>query len=138
MIGIVVAGHGDWPQAMVSSAQMLMGQIENISHVGIYSSDSGTMIGQKLEQAKEEMLRNCTEIIMLFDIFGGSPSNAAVRFIEQQNIKAVTGTNMGMLLETIVMRDTMDTNELANYIIEKGKDAIKDLFQEVIDSSEVV
>ena len=130
MIGVVIAGHGAWPQAMLSTAEMLMGKQPNISIMHVAEHESMEEIGRNMELAVSE-LNGKDEVLILLDMFGGSPANATVRFTENPDISAVTGTNMGMLLEVLLRRESMKLEELVEYAQAMGGHSIRNLFVEL-------
>ena len=129
MIGVVVAGHGIWPRAMKQSVELICGDQKNISIVEINDIETADKIKEKISCAVEE-LDDCETKVILLDLFGGSPSHAVVS-LNNENILAITGANLPMLLELVNINDSMELNVLSKKIIEIGRFGIRDIFKEL-------
>ena len=127
LIGLVIAGHGVWPTAMKKTAEMIVGDISYIQTVEIDNIESAESIKQKIDNAITA-LEDVDGIIILLDLFGGSPSHAAVSFANNPNICAITGANVGMLLEIMMARQASDIDDLCEVAIKAGHNAINNLF----------
>lgn len=128
MIGILIVGHGEWPIAMKKSAEMIVGTIEGIEVQEVTEVESAEIIVERIEK-KLERLSEYKHIVVLVDLFGGSPSHAIVKLSNKDRVTAITGVNLGMLLELIMIRNDMNAIEAAEQIIESGKKGIINIFQ---------
>lgn len=110
MIGIVLAAHGPLPDAFLESAKMILGDLPQVTGISLMPGDSLEGLVDRLRVAVREVNMGDGALILL-DLFGGTPANAAA-FLTQQvsDLRAVSGMNLPMLLETFVAR--MSTNEL--------------------------
>ena len=71
------------------------------------------------------------EILALTDIYGGSITRVISEYIGLRKIDVITGVNLGILLEAILMKDTLEYDELVNYLIENGKNGIRHINTEL-------
>lgn len=110
MIGIVLAAHGPLPVAFLESTKMILGELPQVTYISLMPGDSLEGLVDRLQIAVREVNTGDGALILL-DIFGGTPANAAA-FLTQQagDLRAVSGMNLPMLLETLLAR--MGTNEL--------------------------
>jgi mannose/fructose/sorbose-specific phosphotransferase system IIA component len=108
MIGIVLAAHGPLPEALLESADMILGDTENIFPLSLMPGDSLEGLIDRMRDAVQEV-KDEQGVLILLDLFGGTPSNAAA-FISQQieGVHAVSGVNVPMLLETLLDRQTTE------------------------------
>jgi len=63
-------------------------------------------------------------VVVLTDMFGGTPSNLAITFLDTQKIEVVTGVNLPMLIKLSSLRDVADVREVGRQIREHGRNAI--------------
>lgn len=105
MIGIVLAAHGSLPDALLNSTRMIYGEPIQTSTVSLMPGDSLEGLIERLRVAIEEVNRG-DGVLILLDMFGGTPANAAALISQQiDNVYAVTGANLPMLLETFMQRE---------------------------------
>jgi len=125
MINVVVVTHGDFGQALVRSAEMIVGAQENVRAVALLPEESPTGFGDKLDAALADL--EGQDILLLIDLFGGTPCNVASRKVLQANTEVITGMNMAMLIEALTSRDCMPLSELVVQVTEAGQKAVVDL-----------
>jgi len=115
MIGLVLVTHGRLAIELVSALEHVVGPQENIATVCIGPDDD-------MEQRRAEIVTKAGEVeegdgvIVLTDMFGGTPSNLAISIMDQGNIEVIAGVNLPMLIK---LGSTRDEGTLA----EAAKDA---------------
>ena len=124
MIGILVSGHGNFATGILSSLKLIVGDQEMISGVD-FLEEHGT---EELKMNIKEALKSLgNEILVLTDIAGGSPFMNAV-MIKQDltdiHMEVVSGTNVPMLLDVALRRESMNLNELVEIAKESGVSGI--------------
>lgn len=125
MIGIVVVTHGQLANELVSAAEMIVGEIPNVTAVSIGWHDRPDEAEREIQDAIERVeLGQGT--IMLTDMFGGTPSNLSLTFLEKDRVEVVTGVNLPMLIKLVSLRDQGNTDllEIARQICAQGKESI--------------
>ncbi|MFS0991280.1 hypothetical protein A5867_000730 [Enterococcus sp. 6D12_DIV0197] len=100
-IGVLLASHGKFAQEALNSLKMILGTVENIEAVAL---EPGTDLSGFVEvmEAKIEKLNTEDGLLILSDIYGGTPSNAAAIILlnhQQENFIAYSGLNLAVLLE---------------------------------------
>lgn len=125
MINIVIVSHGDLGDALIRSAEMIVGPTEGLYAVSLSPDDSPESLGAKLERALHAIAEQ--ETLLLIDLFGGTPCNVAARQVLKENVECVTGVNLPMLLELIVSRDDASLSELAENITRAGQASVRNL-----------
>jgi mannose PTS system EIIA component len=109
MIGIVLAAHGSLPDALLDSTRMIYGEPIQTATVALMPGDSLDGLIERLRAAVEEV-NSGDGVLILLDMFGGTPANAAALISQQiDNIYAITGVNLPMLLETFMQREGSET-----------------------------
>jgi mannose/fructose/sorbose-specific phosphotransferase system IIA component len=130
MIGIVLAAHGPLPEALLESCGMILGELPNVTPVSLMPGDSLEGLVDRLAAAASEV-DDGNGVLVLLDMFGGTPANAAA-FLSQQreNIRAVTGVNLPMLLETLMARlGTDDLDDLTATAVSTGQNSVVDIVE---------
>ena len=123
MVGIIITGHCNFATGIASAVKLVAGQQKNLEAVDFPDTYSTEELKIKLIDKLEE----CKNIIFFTDIVGGSPFkiSAELAATSSKNIKIISGTNLGMLIENVMMRD-MDINfdELVETAISTGKQQV--------------
>ncbi len=126
MVGIIITGHSNFATGIASAVKLVAGQQKNLETVDFPDTYSTEELKIKLTEALDK-LEECKNIIFLTDIVGGSPFkiSAEIAGTSSKNIKIISGTNLGMLIENVMMRD-MDINidKLVENAISTGKQQV--------------
>jgi PTS system mannose-specific IIA component len=121
-IGGVVISHGLVANELVAAAEAVVGDLGHIRAVSIGWHDD-------VETAKDEIARAIDEVstgagvLILTDMFGGTPTNIAAMFLDRADIEIVTGVNLPMVIKVASGTD-LDLLDLANEVEVQGKDSI--------------
>jgi mannose PTS system EIIA component len=120
MIGIVLVSHGRLAYELLQTAETIVGKIENTVTVEIDAKTGMEEIHKSLEGAIRTVDTG-DGVLLLIDMFGGTPSNIGLSFLGTHNVEVVTGVNLPMMIKLPVARTTMPLPDLANYIREYGQ-----------------
>ena len=121
MIGLVICTHSNLAEALLTSAEMIVGPIPQADAVGVQPGDSPEEIHAKLEAALKTVNLGDGAIV-LCDMFGGTPSNISLTFLSD-NVDVVTGVNLPMLLKFYTTRDGL-VSEVSKAIQTHARDNI--------------
>lgn len=124
MIGIILVTHGDLGREMINSAHLIVGEIPFINHCSLQKEDKTDRLKDRLEEAIHAM-RELEGIIILSDLFGGTPSNLSMLENRRENVRTIAGVNLTMLLTCILEREQYSLDDLAEQIVFEGKEGIK-------------
>jgi PTS system mannose-specific IIA component len=120
MIGVLIITHGNLGSELIRAAELIKGKLEGVSHVSVDQKkgmeDLKKEIGQcirKLDQGKG--------VLILTDLFGGTPSNISLSFLKEGKLEVVTGVNLPMILKLDEKRQEMNLKDFASYIKDYGK-----------------
>lgn len=121
MIGIIVTGHGRFSEGMLSSLSMIAGNTEALIGVNFLESESTEDLDKNLLNAYTELRKTCDGVIIVCDLYGGSPfKSAAMLSVEQENISVLAGINLASCLELIFARlPETSAQTLADIMLEK-------------------
>lgn len=123
MIGIVILTHGSLGIELLKTAEMIIGKQDKVDILSVQSGSSLGDLANKLDKLKEKYQND--GLLILTDMFGGSPSNIAMAYLDDKNIEVVTGVNLPMLIKAFSIRnDITSPQELAKFASNSAKDSI--------------
>jgi mannose PTS system EIIA component len=120
MIGIVVVAHFNLAREMVAATELIVGKQDQFKYVDIFPDEDVDKIKKELTEA----VKNADSgdgVVILTDMFGGTPSNISLSFLEEGKVEVVTGTNLPMLIKLVTYRQDRVLSELAGFIANYGK-----------------
>ncbi len=123
LIGVVVVTHGQLATELVNAAETIVGDLPQFAAVSIGWHDD---VGDAREAIAEAIGRVTGErgVLLLTDMFGGTPSNLAITFLETDRVEVLTGVNLAMLIKLAESRTSTDLLAVAREVREHGKNAI--------------
>jgi mannose PTS system EIIA component len=123
MIGIVVVTHGQLATELLNAAETIVGDLPRFTAVSIgWHEDT--------QDAREEIsaaigrVQQGQGVLILTDMFGGTPSNLAMTFLGQQDVEVITGVNLPMLIKLAGLADQDNLLSVAREMREHGRNAI--------------
>lgn len=123
MVGVVVVTHGQLATELVNAAETIVGDLPRFAAVSIGWHDAVELAREEIAQAVARV-DSGTGVIVLTDMFGGTPSNLAITFLAEGRVEVVTGVNLPMLLKLASTREVADFREVARHIREDGRTGI--------------
>ncbi len=124
MIGLVVATHGNLGTELLLSAQMIIGPVRNARAVSITQESSMESIRDAIAAAIAEVVKDGHGVIIVTDMFGGTPANVSMTFLEPQEVEVLTGVNLPMLLKFFNSQENLALDELAGILKSYGQQSI--------------
>src|ERR1041384_8094080 len=109
MIGGVIVTHGQLGNELLSAAEMIVGELNHVAAVSIGWHD-GVDAG--------------TGVLLLTDMFGGTPTNIAASFLASEKVEVVTGVNLPMVIKLATQQSEETLPELARRIRDEGQQQI--------------
>ena len=138
MVGIILASHGEFAKGILQSGSMIFGEQEDVVAVTLMPSEGPDDIRSKMENAIATF-SNQDEVLILADLWGGTPFNQANSLFESHKDKwaIVSGLNLPMLIEAYGARLSMESaHEIAAYILGPARDGVKVRPEELEPSSD--
>jgi PTS system mannose-specific IIA component len=124
MIGLVIATHGNLGAELLLSAQMIIGPVKNATSVSITQESSMEEVRELISQAIAETGKDNNGVIIATDMFGGTPANVSMTFLEPEKIEVMTGINLPMLLKFFNSQESLVLEELTSILKSYGQQSI--------------
>ncbi len=122
MTGLVLVTHAGLADALKSAAEMIVGSIDLCSSVEVAPGEHADEIMARVVSAVGSVSANGA--IIMTDLFGGTPSNMAMSFLQEGRIEVLTGVNLPMLIEFCSKRERMPVADLAAELLRCGREGI--------------
>jgi PTS system mannose-specific IIA component len=123
MVGILVVSHGRLAEALISSVEFLVGELKRIKGLSIWPKESKKEIKHRIQQKIAE-IDDGDGVVILTDIMGGTPTNIALSFLEDEKVEVVTAVNMPMLLTLSSYREGRSLKEIVRLVKRSGRRSI--------------
>ena len=123
MIGVVVVTHGQLATELVNAAETIVGELPQFAAVSIGWHEDTEDARSEIEQAIARV-ENGAGVLILTDMFGGTPSNLAMTFLAQGRVEVITGVNLPMLIKLVNLPKQSDLLVVAREMREHGRHAI--------------
>ncbi len=125
MISALIVTHGNLAHELLNAAQRIESGIHGIEAVPLEWNESVDDAREKIRQALERVDTD-SGVIIFTDMFGGTPSNISLSFLDRGHVEIVTGVNLPMVVKFASLQDdSKDVAALAHVISEKGSKAIR-------------
>ena len=119
MIGLVVVGHGDFPEALLKAADSVLAGHTQMRAIGVHPDREPGTLAAEIERTLEEVDTG-EGVIIMTDMMGGTPTNAALAMLNHPGVEVVTGVNLPMLLKIPFIKGKT-AHEAANFLVEYGR-----------------
>jgi len=124
MIGIVIVTHSQLGDALIEAAEFIIGnRPEALVSVSIDLTENAEVLRTRINQGIKKV-QSKEGVLILTDMFGGTPSNLSYSFLEEGRIEVISGVNLPILIQAANTRSKMDLNTLAVHLEEFGKKSI--------------
>jgi PTS system mannose-specific IIA component len=120
MIGVLITTHGNLGSEFLKVAEMIRGTLKDVMHISV-DQTKGVEDLKKDINAAIKKLDQGQGVLILTDLFGGTPSNLSLSLLKEGKVEVVTGVNLPMLLKLSDTREKMNLQDFANYIKEYGR-----------------
>lgn len=132
---VILVSHGKFANGLNDALSMLAGNREDILSIGLENGKSvDEFVALFTEKVKD--ISNDDEVILLGDIIGGSPLTNATNVLVNKGIKTVIlgGMNLPLALTTVLMKDTVSLDEIADQVLEQARMAMQEF--KIVEESE--
>ena len=125
MIGALIVTHGNLAHELLNAAHQIEAETTGIEAVPLEWNETVDDARAKIAAALERVGHD-RDVIIFTDMFGGTPSNISLSFLEKGHVEIVTGVNLPMIVKfASVKQESKDVSTLAHLISEKGSKAIR-------------
>ncbi len=123
MIGLLIITHCDLCKELINAAEFIVGRLEAVATIPINQTTDSEEI-RKIIEEKITSLDQGQGVIILTDMFGGTPSNLSLSFLKEEMVEVLTGVNLPMVIAIAQNRMDLKLSELAEKAQEAGKTSI--------------
>lgn len=124
MIGIVIVTHGQLGNALIEAAELILGsRPEHLTSVSIDLSKDADKLRERISEGINSV-DDKKGILILTDMFGGTPSNLGYSFLEEGKVEVISGINLPILIKAVNTRKDKELGELAVGLEAFGKKSI--------------
>ncbi|WP_286680482.1 PTS sugar transporter subunit IIA [Tepidanaerobacter sp. EBM-49] len=119
---ILIAAHGKFAEGIRSSAEIILGKQENLYTINAYLDE--TPVKQQLDEFFKGADLEKDTLLVITDVFGGSVNQAIISNYQKDNIKVITGVNLPLLLELIMLDEEDVTDDKIRSIVNKAREQV--------------
>lgn len=120
MVGILVVTHHNLGNELVAAAEMIGGKIDCIEAISVDFKKDPEKLGKEISTSVKRLDKGDGVLIMT-DMFGGTPSNLSLSFLKEGKVEVLSGVNLPMLVKLSTYRDNKTLNELATHLKSFGQ-----------------
>lgn len=124
MIGTVLVTHPGLGEAFVSAIEYICGTTDWIRNVPIDMQEDTETVRSRIMECVSAVDRG-HGVLIITDMFGGTPSNIALSLLDEGKIEVLTGLNLAMLMKLATGHDTESLGDLAVLLRECGREDIR-------------
>lgn len=122
-VGGVIVSHGQLATELLSAAETVVGDISHVAAVSIGWHDDVEMAKDQVERAIRSVSQG-KGVLVMTDMFGGTPTNIAAMFYEPGKVEVITGVNLPMVIKTVSNLSELTLEDLAREVESQGKQSI--------------
>jgi mannose PTS system EIIA component len=122
-VGGVIVSHGQLATELLSAAETVVGELGHIAAVSIGWHDDVELAKAEIDRAIQSVNEGAGVLVMT-DMFGGTPTNVSAMFLKEGEVEIVTGVNLPMVIKLASYRKEADLAEMAKIVEEQGRQSI--------------
>ncbi|HKZ79944.1 MAG TPA: PTS sugar transporter subunit IIA [Pyrinomonadaceae bacterium] len=119
----VIVTHGQLAGELLAAAEMIVGPISYITAVSIGWHDDVDAARDEVQRAIARVSQG-NGVLLLTDMFGGTPTNIASMFLEEGKVEVATGVNLPMVIKLASQSGQQKLSETARWVCEQGRQGI--------------
>lgn len=125
MKGLVIVTHSVLSKGLLMAAEAILGPVGKAEAVCLQKDDSQDRINNKVREAIASVETDGGGVIIMVDMFGGTPCNISLPYMEPERLEVVTGVNLPMVLKFFQNRREQSLRRLALMLMNAGQEGIK-------------
>jgi PTS system mannose-specific IIA component len=121
VIGVLILSHYRLADEFVAALRHIVGELSHVRAIGL---DPASAAPEEMRAQIDKGIREIDTgrgVLVLVDMFGGTPSNIALSFLEEGRVEVVTGVNLPMLVKVARHKDDVPIHELAEIARDYGR-----------------
>ena len=119
MIGVLITTHGNLGSELIKAAELIRGYMKGIIPISVDQTNGVEDLKKEISTAIRKLDQG-QGVLILTDLFGGTPSNISLSFMKEGKVEVITGVNLPMLLKLPDIRESASLKEFAQSIKEYG------------------
>jgi len=119
MIGVLITTHGNLGGELIKAVELIKGSPKGVLHLSMDQTKGAEELKKEIAAAIKKLDQG-QGVLILTDLFGGTPSNISLSFLKQGKVEVLTGVNLPMLLKLSEMREDISLKDFAVSIKEYG------------------
>ncbi len=124
MIGILVVTHEDLGEALIKTAKsIIQKETDDLSAISIDIKEEPRKLMQKIKDGIKKVNKG-SGVLILTDMFGGTPSNLSYSFLKEGELEVISGVNLPILIKALNMREKTKLEDMAAALEDYGKTSI--------------
>jgi len=123
MVGILIVSHGKLAEALISSVQFFVGNLQRVKGISIWPRDRKEEVKDRIQKGVEEV-DDGDGVVILTDVLGGTPTNLSLSILEDEKVEVVTGVNLPMLLTLSSYQKGKSLEEISRLAKKSGRRSI--------------
>jgi mannose PTS system EIIA component len=122
-IGAVIVSHGQLANELLAAAETVIGQLDNVAAVSIGWHDDVEAAKAEIDRAIKSVSKGAG-VLLMTDMFGGTPTNISAMFLEEGVVEIVTGVNLPMVVKFATHSGDVGLSDIAREVEEQGRQSI--------------
>ncbi len=123
MIGVVIVTHLRVAEELKAAAELMVGAQPQLCSVSLFPNQSSKEMHKAIESAIRKV-DSGDGVLILTDMFGGSPSNLSLSFMDEDRVEIITGVSLPMLIRLISLREKSNIIQLKEIIVKYARENI--------------
>lgn len=119
MVGVLITTHGNLGKELIKAAELIRGNLKGIVHISVDQIKGVEDLKKEISGAIKKLDQG-QGVLILTDLFGGTPSNISLSFMKEGKVEVITGVNLPMLLKLPDIGENISLREFAQQIKEYG------------------
>ncbi len=119
----VIVSHGQVATELLAAAEMIIGPVAHVTAISIGWQDDVDAARDEVERAIARVSRGAG-VLLLTDMFGGTPTNIASMFLSEGEVEVVTGVNLPMVIKLAGLQPGVPLEEVARLVRDQGRQGI--------------
>jgi PTS system mannose-specific IIA component len=122
-VGGIVVSHGKLASELLAAAKMVVGEMDHITAVSIGWNDDVESAKDEIANAIKKVSRG-NGVLIMTDMFGGTPTNISAMFLKVDEVEIVTGVNLPMVVKLSAQNKPLTLRQMTAEVEQQGKTAI--------------
>ena len=124
MTGLIVATHGNLAEELLQACSTIIGPLAAARSLAVHREDPVEEVRQRLAEAIDDLGRDGDGVLIMTDMFGGTPANLSLAFLEPGRVEVLTGVNLPMVLKFFNTQESLSLAERATLLKAYGQQGI--------------